>query len=169
MSLVRRLLFPLLTLLLAVVYAVSIRGMRGSALAYPAIIVGVVLALGLVNLALELRRGFDRSAPRQGDEPAVAASGATPAGRGHEARALTTRLRSAGRPVTLVAALALYAWIMPFLGFYTATLVFLFGTFALLRVPVLRAAITTACCLPVMYLVFTVLFQITTLPRGVLI
>jgi hypothetical protein len=154
-SLIRRSLFPLLALLLAVMYAVSIRGLRGSALAYPAIIVAVVLVLGLANLAIGLRR---RAEPR----PILNTAW-------QQAGLLWSRLRASWRPIVLVIALAFYAWVMQYVGFYTATLVFLFGTFVLLRVPLVRAAITTVCCLPMMYLVFSVLFEITTLPRGALI
>jgi Tripartite tricarboxylate transporter TctB family len=162
-SLLRRALFPAVALLLAAVYAFSIRDLSGSALAYPAIVAGVVLGLGFADVIAELIRTRRPSPAPGGAYPDSAATGLT------KTRPGWGLVRSYWRQIVLVLALGLFAIGMQVVGFYSATLAFLFGTFVLLRVSVLRAAITTACCLPVMYVVFTVLFQITTLPRGLLI
>lgn len=172
MSLLRRVLFPAFALVLAAVYALSIGDLSGSALAYPAIVATVVLGLGFADVVAELVRtrrmrsapgGTHRSQAVAGEHLASAATAIT------KTRPAWETVRSHWRQIVLVAALVLYAFGMQVAGFYSATLAFLFGTFVLLRVSALRAAITTLCCLPVMYIVFTVLFQITTLPRGLLI
>jgi tripartite tricarboxylate transporter TctB family protein len=162
-SLVRHVLFPALALVLAAVYALSIRDLSGSALAYPAIVATVVLGLGFADVIAELiRTRRTRSGPEDA-YPYSAASVVAQTSRGWEL------VRVYWRQIVLVVALALYTFGMQVVGFYAATLAFLFGTFVLLRVSVLRAVITALCCVPVMYIVFTVLFQITTLPRGLLI
>jgi hypothetical protein len=171
-ALLRRVLFPAFALVLAAVYALSIGELSDAALAYPAIVATVVLGLGFADVIAELIRTrrtrsepghAHRSQAAAGEHPDSAATAFT------KTRPAWETIRLYWRQIVLVAALALYALGMQIAGFYSATLVFLFGTFVLLRVSALRAAITALCCLPVMFIVFTVLFQITTLPRGLLI
>ncbi|MFI6346335.1 tripartite tricarboxylate transporter TctB family protein [Streptomyces sp. NPDC050560] len=164
MTLIRKTLFPALCVVLALVYGHSIRGLRGTALAYPAIVAGAVLVLAVVDLAAELVRR--RAAPPDDGRGPDDESDRTPSG--HEDGVLV-RARTHWRSIALVLALAGYAGVMQVLGFYTSTAVFLLAGFLLLRVPVARAAVTTVCCLPVMYVVFTVLFDVSTLPRGLVI
>ena len=137
------LLLPAAVAILGVVYYVTTMGLSRQAVFFPHSMMVVMSVLGVLVLGNEF---LDRRRARP-DEAAPAA--------GWRETAMAAR-----RPMTVFGLAVVYYGLIIALGYFPATVVFLFASLLIFRVGVVRAALLSLAFPGALYLVFVLLFHI---------